>query len=431
MASDRSLGLRWARWATRRRGPILWSALFVGIATALIAARLPLQGDMSHLLPPQTQSVRDLRTLEGRAQVFGTIIVAIESDDPERRGAAARMVRDRLAALPAGTIVGINYDSAAKDRFVWEHRHLLIPTEDLTAIRDELAQRKARLNPLFVALEDDAGGAAGGGPSLADRLRELKQQLDAAKSGAERPTPLVSKDGRLQIIVVRTPFASGEVSRNAPVLAAVRARGRRSPPGRRGGGALRDHRRRRRQRHGAPRAARRHGAGDPVHRGDRRAGHVVVLPLDGRRRIAAGRAGARRDGHVRLRAPRRRSPEPGDGVPGAHRRRERHQLRHHPARALLRGAAEDRRSGGGAGRGRAGQPGRNRGRGVDGVGVVRLAARHRFSRLSPLRPDRRRRNPALLARHLPGAAGGARGARGARPRRRALAGAASARASRA
>lgn len=221
MASERSLGMRWARWATRRRAPILWSALLVGIATALIAARLPLHGDMSHLLPPQTQSVRDLRTLEGRAQVFGTIIVAIESDDPARRGAAAREVRDRLAALPAGTIVGINYDSAAKDRFVWEHRQLLIPTEDLTAIRDELAQRKARLNPLFVAVDDDAGGAVEGGPSLSDRLRELKQQLDAARTGAERPTPLVSKDGRLQIIVVRTPFASGEVSRNAPVLAAV------------------------------------------------------------------------------------------------------------------------------------------------------------------------------------------------------------------
>ena len=100
-------GCRWhlsAAWACAGPGgprgvgaPILWSALLVGIATALIAARLPLHGDMSHLLPPQTQSVRDLRTLEGRAQVFGTIIVAIESDDPERRGAAARD-----GARPAG-----------------------------------------------------------------------------------------------------------------------------------------------------------------------------------------------------------------------------------------------------------------------------------------------------------------------------------------
>ena len=67
---------------------------------------------------PQTQSVRDLRALEGRAQVFGTIIVAIESDDAGRRGAAARVVRDRLAALPAGTLLGVAADSAARDRFV-------------------------------------------------------------------------------------------------------------------------------------------------------------------------------------------------------------------------------------------------------------------------------------------------------------------------
>ena len=152
MASDRSLGMRWARWTTRRRAPILWSALLVGIAAALVAARLPLRGDMSHLLPPQTQSVRDLRALEGARP---GVRDHHRRDRIGRRPSGARppraLVRDRLAALPAGTLVGINYDSAAKDRFVWDHRHLLVPTEDLTAIRDELAQRKARLNPLFVA----------------------------------------------------------------------------------------------------------------------------------------------------------------------------------------------------------------------------------------------------------------------------------------
>jgi hypothetical protein len=33
--------------------------------------------------------------------------------------------------------------------------------------------------------------------------------------------PFVSKDGRLQIVVARTPFPSGEVSRNAGAVAAV------------------------------------------------------------------------------------------------------------------------------------------------------------------------------------------------------------------
>jgi len=221
--SDRQkLGVRWARWATRRRKPILWAALVVAVASAPVAASLPLHGDMSYLLPPETASVRDLHALEARAQVFGTIIVAVESDDAGRRAEAARLVRARLDALPAGTLLGVAADSAARDRFAWEHRHVLVPAADLTAVRDELAHRKARLNPLFVSLDDDdAGARAETGPALGERLRDLKRQLDAAKAGAEHPTPLVSKDGRLQIVVARTPFASGEVSRNAPILAAV------------------------------------------------------------------------------------------------------------------------------------------------------------------------------------------------------------------
>jgi len=222
--TDRTLGARWARWATRRRTVILWSALLVGIAATPIAARLPLHGDMSYLLPPQTRSVIDLHALEARARVFGTVIVAIESNDPDRRAAAARLVRDRLESVPEGTFIEIAADSATRDRFVWDHRHLLVPTEDLTAIRDELARRKAKLNPLFVSLDDDDhAGAASAGPALGDRLHELNQRLETARAGAERALPIVSKDGHLQIVVARTGFPSGEVSRNAPAVAAVEA----------------------------------------------------------------------------------------------------------------------------------------------------------------------------------------------------------------
>ena len=73
-----ALGLRWARWTTRRRWAILAAAAVVGAVAAPVAARLPLFGDLSYLLPPATPSVRDLHALESRAQVFGTIIVAVE-----------------------------------------------------------------------------------------------------------------------------------------------------------------------------------------------------------------------------------------------------------------------------------------------------------------------------------------------------------------
>jgi predicted RND superfamily exporter protein len=216
-----TLGARWAGWTTRRRLPILGAALLVGTVAAAVAARLPVHGDLSYLLPPETQSVRDLHTLEARAQVFGTIIVGLESEDAARRLAAARLIQDRLRALPGDAVIGVSADSSAKDLFAWAHRHLLIPTEDLSAITDDLRARKARLNPLFVSLDDGPAGADKPAPPIGDRLRGLERQLEAARSGARTPAPLVSQDGRIQILVVRTRFAAGEVSRNAATLEAV------------------------------------------------------------------------------------------------------------------------------------------------------------------------------------------------------------------
>jgi predicted exporter len=220
---------------------ILGGALLLGLAVAPVAARLPLHGDLTYLLPPGTPSVQDLHALEARAQLYGTIIVAVESDDAGRRLAAAEHVRARLAALPADAVIGVDYDDGARDRFAWAHRHLLVPTDDLTAVRDELAARKARSNPLYVSLDDDdspaAAGAAASAPTLGERLRALKQKLDAAEAGAAHPRPHLSSDGTLQIVVVRTRFPAGEVSRNAATLAAVGAAAEEAR--RLGGGAVR------------------------------------------------------------------------------------------------------------------------------------------------------------------------------------------------
>ena len=147
---------------------------------------------------------------------------------PARRAAAARLVRDRLAALPAGAVIGVSADSAAKDRFAWDHRHLLAPTADLTgdARRAGGAQGAAQ-SAVRVAGRRRGRRGAGRRRRWAIACVTLQGQLDAAKAGAEHPAPLVSKDGRLQIVVVRTRFPAGEVSRNAPVLRGGRARGRR------------------------------------------------------------------------------------------------------------------------------------------------------------------------------------------------------------
>ncbi|HVY36436.1 MAG TPA: hypothetical protein VHM31_00830 [Polyangia bacterium] len=207
---------RWARWTARRRRPILIAAMAVAGTAGALAGRLPLHGELAALLPPEAASVRDLRALERRAQVFGTIIVAVQSEDPTRRAAAAAQVRRRLEALPRELVLQVDADTAVRDRYAWDHRYLLAPAADLEALRDELRDRKARTNPLYVALDD--GDAAGDG-----RLRGLARRVDALRAAAEHPAPLVSRDGNLQIVVARTRYPADDLARNAPALAAARA----------------------------------------------------------------------------------------------------------------------------------------------------------------------------------------------------------------
>jgi len=207
----------WARWTARRRRPILLGALGASILSGLLAARLPLRGELAALLPPDARSVRELHAVEARAQLFGTVIVAVQADDAARRSAAAQRVRARLQALPRDLVLEVDADSVIRDQYAWSHRYLLAPVADLESLRDELRDRKARANPLYVALDD--GDAAAGDARLAD----LKKRVDALEAAARHPAPLVSGDGRLQIVVARTRYPADDLTHNAPVLAAARA----------------------------------------------------------------------------------------------------------------------------------------------------------------------------------------------------------------
>lgn len=206
---------RWARFSVRRRSFILVAAALVAASALPLALRLPLHGDLSDLLPPQTTSVRDLRAIEKRAQVFGTVVVSIASDDPAQRQAAARLVRDGFGRLPSGLLAGVAFDTQVRDRFVWDHRYMLAPTDELTEVRDGLRAQKARLNPLYVTLDDDST------PRDRERWRELERRFDLARARAQSQAPIVSSDGHLQVIVARTRAAAEAVSRNRDALEAI------------------------------------------------------------------------------------------------------------------------------------------------------------------------------------------------------------------
>lgn len=210
---------RYAAWIDRHRVAVLLGSLVVAVLSAVVASTLPVHSDFSYLLPPNTQSVKDLRALEKRARVLGTLMVAVRGDDPVRREAVARTLRDRLSALGPALVSSITFDQSIERRYFWDNRWLFAPLSDLQAARDALQHDidKAKLeqNPLWIDFEDQP---AQGSDPAAKGLDDLRRKLKEAEAQKSDPGELVSKDGRLQMMVLHTPFSSGDVERSGRLL---------------------------------------------------------------------------------------------------------------------------------------------------------------------------------------------------------------------
>jgi predicted RND superfamily exporter protein len=199
----------YTRWIDRRRHWILAVGALLAIAGALLASRLPLKADLSSLLPPNERSVRDLEQIQGRTRVLGIALCAIASDDAALRSRAASALAGRIRALDPSLVAAVVADDGILRRFGWENRFLFASLGDLEDARDALNARirRAKLgaNPLFVSLDDDLDAAR---TQENQRLSDLRKKLADAEQKVKTPDALVSKDGKVQVLLVQAPFPS-------------------------------------------------------------------------------------------------------------------------------------------------------------------------------------------------------------------------------
>jgi hypothetical protein len=198
-----------AAWLVRRRRLVVLVSVVVAVASAIAASRLPLRGDFANLLPPDAPSVRQLHALEARVRVPSTFMLGIESDDAGARARAFESLKAKLRALPPELVDGIVADERVARGFVLDHRFLYAPRADLEAARDAIDAK-------IVGLGLDEGDAEGGLDAIERRLADARQKLEA-------PSEMISKDGRLQLILVRAPFDSNDGARAARLIAALDA----------------------------------------------------------------------------------------------------------------------------------------------------------------------------------------------------------------
>ncbi len=207
---------RFAAWIERNRTYIVGASIAFAALAALVAARLEVRADFSYLLPQSIRSVADLRVIEARSRVIGTTMITVESANPEARRAAAFEVRQRVEALGEGLVKHVTFDRRVERQYAWDHRWLFADLGDLEAARDglreQLAQAKLEANPLYVALDE---------PPPHDSTHALRDKLRNAERDQDDPSELVSKDLRVQLMIVHTAFSTGDIDRDRELVAAV------------------------------------------------------------------------------------------------------------------------------------------------------------------------------------------------------------------
>ena len=227
-----SRSVRYVAWLARNTRAIVLVSIAAVIASALLARfRLPLEADLSHLLPADAPSVRDAEALAARMPAKDTMVALVVAPTPEVRAVVAGQLATALRGIDGDLVDSVESDDAELRAYIRANRHLLAPMSELVAARDALAthiaEAKAKANPLFVDLDDEPAAVA---TSAIDELREKQRAAEAklAKSA------FVSADALVQVMVIRTAFRATDIDRDKRLmqpLTALAAHLERSYPG--------------------------------------------------------------------------------------------------------------------------------------------------------------------------------------------------------
>ncbi|MDB4957863.1 MAG: exporters of the superfamily protein [Myxococcales bacterium] len=205
---------RYALWIELNRWSIVVASIAFTIIAAVTAMRITVLADFSYLLPQSVRSVQDLRAIEKRARVIGTAMVVVESDHPEHRKQAAELMRQRVIALGPTRVASVTFDRRVEHQYAWDHRWLFAELADLKAARDALASEidraKLEANPLYIPLDE--------APARNDSADKLKAKLHDAELARDEAAEMVSKDGRVQIMILHTAFSTGDVDRDRELV---------------------------------------------------------------------------------------------------------------------------------------------------------------------------------------------------------------------
>ncbi|MFN0245663.1 MAG: MMPL family transporter [Kofleriaceae bacterium] len=210
-----SRATRYVAWIVRNTRAIILASVAALVASVLLVRfHLPLEADLSHLLPADAPSVRDAKALAARMPAKDAMVALVVAPTPEVRAVVAGQLLNGIRGLDADLVESVEFDDAELRAYIRENRHLLAPMSELVAARDALAAHiadsKAKANPLFVDLEEAAPASS----AAVDELRAKQRASEArlAKSA------FVSADELVQVMVIRTAFRATDIDRDKRLM---------------------------------------------------------------------------------------------------------------------------------------------------------------------------------------------------------------------
>ncbi|MBK6577069.1 MAG: MMPL family transporter [Sandaracinaceae bacterium] len=216
---------RLAQFQYERAGLVLLIAVAISAGSLVLVRKLTLDTSFVALLPQNKPSVRDLETLGDRVGGLRTLTVAVQSPSGDLEGMQRfiRAAAPRMAALDAYGIRSVDYTLGAYDDFVYEHRHLYAPLDDLEEIRDALQERvdyeKMRRNPFMVMLDDEEPESPEVILSrMQGRARESQARLERYPGGF-----YITPEHDLGAFFVRCDFTGGDNQGAGALISAVQA----------------------------------------------------------------------------------------------------------------------------------------------------------------------------------------------------------------
>lgn len=225
--------VRYIQFCSRWAGTMVLASVLLAAIALRFTLQLPVFADFSYLLPQKSESVQHLRALEKRAQVLGTLMVAIVAPNETQRSQAAQMLETKLQSLDGNMVAHLNVDRHVARNFAWENRWLLASEADLEhaqrALGPYLAKARKRQNLLAMDFEDTpapavdaAAQASEAGATQADSdeaLQSLRKRLQQLEQDSKSAGAYISEDGTTQLMVLQTPFSAGNTRADAALLA--------------------------------------------------------------------------------------------------------------------------------------------------------------------------------------------------------------------